>query len=70
MRLRRKYGVCDEVRGVYIAYRGMQANIGNPGFQEISRIRRSLNREWLHTAAPPAIVPNKQLLISMTFLTV
>ena len=52
-----------------IAFQGMLTNIDSP----VERlIRQCLVRliAQNHTAAPPAIVPNKQLLISMTFFTV
>jgi hypothetical protein len=52
----------------------MQANIDSPGIiiSAIVLNNASFTRNGLGelTAAPPAIVPSKQLLISMTFLTV
>jgi hypothetical protein len=78
---RPKYGACGGVREVDIASQGMRASIGNP----ISKLLAEAQSDILCspedalmvdpgkcklTAAPPAIVPSKQLLISMTFLTV
>lgn len=68
--LQQIYGVCGEARGVDIAYLGMQASIDSPVFHFINTQSNISRVSFEPTAAPPAIVPNRQLLISMTFLTV
>jgi hypothetical protein len=74
MLLRRRYDACGGARGADIAFPDMQANIDSPGIiiSAIVLNNASFTRNGLGelTAAPPAIVPSKQLLISMTFLTV
>lgn len=63
------YVVCGEVREGDTACQDMQANIDSPRAQYMSQkmTTRGLKER---TAAPPAIVPSRQLLISITFLTV
>lgn len=70
--LRRQiYGAYGGARGVDTAYQGRLTNTDNPirVLVPVCTITGFSSPESL-TAAPPAMVPNRQLLISITFLTV
>lgn len=68
--LRRQiYGACGGAREVDIAYRDTLTNTDSPIRASVPVCPATDNFSGL-TAAPPAIVPNRQLLISITFLTV
>ena len=61
---------CDEAHATGIAYPDMPASIDSPEHINLAFCIDSSSMSSKRTAAPPAIVPNRQLLISMTFFTV
>ena len=69
MQLQLIYGAYGAVHGADIASQGMLARTDNPDSISQLPLAEAYQPPKL-TAAPPAIVPSKQLLISITFLTV
>lgn len=66
---RQIFGACGGAREVDTAYQGRLTNIGSPIQASVQSVPPLVPSKKL-TAAPPAIVPNRQLLISITFFTV
>ena len=69
MLLRLISDACDGARAVDIPFQDKLASIDNPVIAP-SKSTTQVRSTSKPTAAPPAMVPNRQLLISITFLTV